>query len=163
MGGLVLALLRPPPPRDPLGEEIETPEWETPPVDPVAFTTDVWAATERLIGDLVSPARLSKLLTAAEQALDFNVADLVRLRALIATTPDLDAVRPGASPVTAAAGDGTTFRSRWFVGSDLLVGTLSADETTYKVAGNTAQNLADGSLVDSISSDVAPTAGSRDT
>jgi hypothetical protein len=55
----------------------------------------------------------------------------VRLRTLVATAPDLDAVRPGAPDVLAAAGDGQTFRSPSFAGDDLLVGSLRADEAGY--------------------------------
>ena len=77
------------------------------------------------------PVRLSVLLATAEHRHGFNAADLVRLRTLVATAPDLDAVRPAAPPVMAAAGDGQTFHSNTFTGDDLLIGTLTADDAGY--------------------------------
>ena len=131
-GHLILSLLRPPPLRDPSGQEIENPEWEAPPVDAYAFANETWGAAESVLEGLDAPIRLSKLLATAEASYGFDVADLIRLRALVATAPDLDAVRPGSSGVLAAAGDETLFRSRWFAGSDVLVGTLSPNDGVYR-------------------------------
>ncbi len=131
LGTFVQALLRPPQVRDGLGQELDDPEWEEAPVDPVAFTAELWGITDEILRDLDSPMRLSALLTTAEQRHGFDAADLVRLRALIATAPDLDAVRPGGGPVLAAAGDGRTFDAGSFSGDDLVVGALSADEAGY--------------------------------
>lgn len=133
-GPFVVALLRPPPPRDLLGDEVAEPEWDEPPVDPFAFTPDAWTATDGVLGELDPPKRLSTVLAAAQRNHGFDAADLIRLRALVATAPDLEAVRPGAASVLAAADDGQTFRSSTFVGSDLLVGMLTADEARYAAA-----------------------------
>lgn len=128
---LVQALLRPPQTREELGPELDEPEWEAPPDDPIAFTAELWAVADEILGDLDPPPRLSALLEAAEQRHGFDAADLVRLRTLVATAPDLDAVRPGAPAVLAAAGDGQTFQSKSFAGDDLVVGALTADEAGY--------------------------------
>jgi hypothetical protein len=130
-GTFIQALLRPPQTREELGPELDEPEWEAPPEDPVVFTAEVWALADEILGDLDPPSRLSALLAAAEQRYGFDAADLVRLRSLVAIAPDLDAVRPGAPPVLAAAGDGQTFQSATFSGDDLLVGALTADEAAY--------------------------------
>jgi len=130
-GTFMLALLRPPQTREQLGPELDEPEWEAPPEDPIAFTAELWALADKILGVLDPPPRLSALLAAAEQHHGFDAADLVRLRTLLATAPDLDAVRPRAPAVLAAAGDGRTFRSASFAGDDLLVGALSADEAGY--------------------------------
>jgi len=130
-GTFMQALLRPPQTREELGPELGDPEWESPREDPVAFTAELWALADKVLGDLDAPLRLSALLAAAEQRHGFDTADLVRLRALIATAPDLDAVRPGTPAVLAAAGDGQTFQSRSFAGDDLVVGALTADEVGY--------------------------------
>jgi hypothetical protein len=131
LGTFVQALLRPPQIRDGLGQELDDPEWEEPPIDPVAFTAELWGITDEILRDLDSPMRLSALLTTAQQRHGFDAADLVRLRALLATAPDLDAVRPGGLPVLAAAGDGQTFDGGSFSGDDLVVGALSADDAGY--------------------------------
>jgi hypothetical protein len=110
---------------------MDEPEWEVPPEDPIAFTAELWMMADEILGDLDPPVRLSELLAAAEQRHGFGTADLVRLRTLIATAPDLDAVRPGAQAVLAAAGDGKTFHSRSFAGDDLLVGSLTVDDADY--------------------------------
>jgi hypothetical protein len=110
---------------------LEEPEWEAPADDPVAFTAELWSFTDEVLADLDPPARLSTLLAAAQQRHGFDAADLVRLRTLVATAPDLDAVRPGAPPVLAAAGDGQRFESESFAGDDLVVGCLTADGTGY--------------------------------
>jgi hypothetical protein len=102
-----------------------------PPDDPIAFTVELWALADEIVGDLDPPRRLSALLAIAKQRHGFHAADLVRLRTLVATAPDLDAVRPGGSAVLAAAGDGQTFQSESFAGDDLLVGSLTADEAGY--------------------------------
>lgn len=117
--------------RDDLGPELDDPEWESPPDDPEAFTAELWAASDEVLANLDPPIRLSALLAAAEQHHSFDVADLVRLRTLVATAPDLAAVRPSAEPVLAAAGDGQSFQSVSFAGDDLIVGWLVADETAY--------------------------------
>ena len=131
LGTFLQALLRPPHMRDDLGPELDEPEWESPPDDPEAFTAELWAASDEVLANLDPPIRLSALLAAAEQHHSFDVADLVRLRTLVATAPDLAAVRPGAEPVLAAAGDGQSFQSVSFAGDDLIVGWLVADETAY--------------------------------
>jgi len=131
LGLLLQALLRSPLSREDLEPEVEEPEWEVPVVDPVEFSTEVWALADEVIGEPEAPVRLSALLTAAQQHHGFDVADLVRLRALVATSPDLDAVRPTSPPVLAAVGDGHAFQSGSFAGDDLVVGTLSADEAAY--------------------------------
>lgn len=131
LGTFLLALLRPPQTREDLGPELDEPEWKVPPDDPIAFTTELWGFADEILRDLDPPLRLSALLAAAEQRHGFDAADLVRLRTLVATAPDLDAVRPRASAVLAAAGDGQTFRSESFAGDDLLVGSLTADEASY--------------------------------
>lgn len=125
------ALLRPPQTREHLGAELDEPEWEIPPDDPGAFTAELWAAADEILANLDPPIRLSQLLAHAERNHGFDAADLVRLRTLLATAPDLAAVRPGAEPVLAAAGDGRSFQSASFAGDDLVVGTLTADETAY--------------------------------
>jgi hypothetical protein len=130
-GTFIQALLRPPQAREQLGAELDEPEWEAPPEDPIAFTAELWTLTDEIFGDLDPPPRLSALLAAAEQRHGFDAADLVRLRTLVATAPDLDAVRPRAPAVLAAAGDGRTFQSASFAGDDLLVGALTADEAGY--------------------------------
>ena len=130
-GLLVLALLRPPMPRDTFGGEVDDPEWDAQWVDPFAFSNDAWAAADAVLDQLEAPTRLSVLLEAAGNTHGFDVADLLRLRALVATAPDLEAVRPGAPPVLAAVGDGVPFTCRWFEGSDLLIGMLTADDVAY--------------------------------
>jgi hypothetical protein len=147
-GFFLVALLRPPLPRELFGDEVDEPEWETPLVDPFAFTLDLWTAADNVLGGVDPPARLSTLLAAAEQAHSFDAADLVRLRALVATAPDLEAVRPGASPVLASADDGRAFRSDSFIGSDLLVGTLTADEAGYTATVVAEPDRADGPPVE---------------
>lgn len=127
----LVALLRPRPPRDMLGDEVGEPEWAEPPVDPFAFSSEAWAAADEALVELDPPIRLSALLSAAERDAGTDAADLVRLRALVATAPDLEGVRPGAAPVLAAGRDGRTFRSEAYVGDDLLVGLLAADEAGY--------------------------------
>jgi len=131
LGTFLQALLRPPQTREDLGLEMDEPEWEAPADDPVAFTAELWALADEILGDLDPPVRLSALLAAAAQHHGFDAADLVRLRTLVATAPDLDAVRPGAPAVLAAAGDGQTFQSESFAGDDLVVGVLTADEAGY--------------------------------
>jgi hypothetical protein len=74
---------------------------------------------------------LSALLAAAEQRHGFDAADLVPVRTLVATAPDLNAVRPRAPAVLAAAGDRQTFQSASFAEDDFVVGTLTADEAGY--------------------------------
>ena len=125
------ALLRPPQVREELGAELEEFEWEVATDDPTAFTAEVWALADEVLRDLDPPMRLSALLEAAQQRHGFDAADLVRLRSLVATAPDLDGVRPGSTPVLAAAGDGQVFESELFAGDDLVVGTLTADEAGY--------------------------------
>jgi hypothetical protein len=127
LGSFLIALLRPPPPRDGLGDVIEEPEWEDAIVDPFAFTHDEWALSDQLLSLLDPPVRLADLLERAEAQHGHRVADLVRLRALVAVAPELDSVRQGARPVLAAAIDDQTFESRSFFGTNLLVGTLVAD------------------------------------
>ena len=131
LGTFLEALLRPPQVREDLGPELEEPEWEAPADDPVAFTAELWALADEILRDVDPPVRLSALLAAAQQRHGFDAADLVRLRSLVATAPDLDAVRPGSPPVLAAAGDGQVFQSESFAGDDLVVGTLTADEAGY--------------------------------
>jgi hypothetical protein len=131
VGTFIQTLLRPPQTREELGPELDELEWEAPPEDPVALTAELWALADEILGDLNPPPRLSTLLAAAEKRHGFDAADLVRLRTLVATAPDLDAVRPGAPAVLAAAGDGQTFQSASFVGDDLVVGALTADEAGY--------------------------------
>jgi len=130
-GTFVQALLRPPQLRDDLGAELGQPEWDTPTEDPLAFTTDVWTTVDGILENLDPPVRLSALLATAQERHGFDAADLVRLRTLVATAPDLDAVRPGAPPVLAAAGDDQRFRSDTFTGDDLVVGMLTSDEAGY--------------------------------
>jgi hypothetical protein len=130
-GTFILALLRPPQAREQLGPELDEPEWEVPPEDPITFTSELWMLADEILGNLDPPSRLSALLAAAEQRYGFDAADLVRLRTLVATAPDLDAVRPRVPAVLAAAGDGRTFQSTSFAGDDLLVGALTADEAGY--------------------------------
>jgi hypothetical protein len=110
---------------------LEEPEWELPSEDPTAFTAEVWALADEILRGLEPPMRLSALLEVAQQRHGFDAADLVRLRSLVATAPDLDAVRPGSPPVLAAAGDGQVFEAESFAGDDLVVGTLTADEAGY--------------------------------
>jgi hypothetical protein len=124
-GSLVLALLRPAHIREELGPELDDPEWELPLEDPIAFTSDVWTASDHLLADLEIPVRLSTLLATAQKHHGFDAADLVRLRTLLATAPDLDAIRPTEAAVLAAVGDGQQFESATFAGDDLLVGTLT--------------------------------------
>ena len=129
-GSMIVALLRPAQPRDEFGPEVENPEWEAPPEDPIAFTQEVWTASDHLLANLDPPVRLSALLESAEQNHGFDAADLVRLRTLLATAPDLDAIRPTEAAVLASAGDGQKFRSTAFVGDDLVVGTLTGSVTS---------------------------------
>jgi hypothetical protein len=131
LGTFLQALLRPPQIREDLGPELDELEWEPPPDDPLAFTAELWAIADEILGEPEPPVRLSALLAAAEQRHGFDAADLVRLRALVATAPDLNAVRPGAPSVMAAAGDGETFEYGSFAGDDLIVGTLAADQAGY--------------------------------
>lgn len=131
LGLLLHGLLRPPQLREDLGPELATPEWEMAPDDPTAFSAESWTLAEEVLEKLDPPVRLSTLLAAAEQLHGFDVADLVRLRTLVATAPDLDAVRPGEPSVLAAAADGRTFRSPSFTGDDLVVGALETDEAGY--------------------------------
>lgn len=138
VGPFLISLLRPRPPRDTLGDEIEDQEWDEPPVDPFAFSGETWSAADDALVDLDPPVRLSTLLGVTEGAAGVHAADLVRLRALVATAPDLDGVRPGAEPVVAAARDGRSFRSGSFAGDDLLVGLLAADETGYAATVTTS-------------------------
>lgn len=133
-GAFVQALLRPPQTREELGPELDEPDWEVPLEDPIAFTAELWASADEILRDLDPPPRLSALLAAAEQRHGFDTADLVRLQTLVATAPDIDAVRPGASAVLAAASDGQTFQSTSFAGDDLVVGALTADEAEYAKA-----------------------------
>jgi hypothetical protein len=132
LGLFLLALVRPPVSRETLGEELVDHEWAEPPVDPFAFTPDAWAAADTVLATCDPPVRLSTLLVETEETHGFDVADLVRLQALLATSPDLEAVRPRAPAVLAAASDDETFRSASFVGTDLLVGTLTANEDSYR-------------------------------
>lgn len=131
LGPFVIALLRPPPPRDLLGDAIGEPEWDEPPVDAFAFAPEAWSAADTALAELDPPARLTALLVESERSHGREAADLVRLRALVSTAPDLESVRPGSAPVLAAAGDGRTFRSAAFAGDDLLVGVLATDEAGY--------------------------------
>jgi len=130
-GTFIHALLRPPLTREELGPELDEPEWEAPAEDPIAFTAELWTLADEILGELDPPSRLSALLAAAEERHGFDAADLVRLRTLVATAPDLDAVRPRAPAVLAAASDGRMFQSASFTGDDLLVGALTADEADY--------------------------------
>lgn len=131
LGTFIQSMLRPRQARDDFGPELDEPQWEAPPEDPVAFTAELWSAADEMLGELDPPVRLSTLLAAAEQRHGFDAADLIRLRTLVATAPDLDAVRPGAPAVLAAAGDTRSFGSASFAGDDLLVGNLTADERSY--------------------------------
>jgi hypothetical protein len=130
-GTFLVALLRPHQVREDLGPELDEPEWEGPAHDPLSFTAEIWALADEILGELDPPVRLSALLDAAEQRHGFDAADLVRLRTLVATAPDLDAVRPGAPAVIAAAADGRSFHSESFTGDDLVVGSLTADDARY--------------------------------
>ena len=131
LGSFIEALLRPPQVRDELGPEVDDPEWELPTEDPYAFSTEHWALADEILGDLDPPVRLSTLLAAAEEQHGFDAADLIRLRTLVATAPDIQAVRPDMPPVLAAAADGEVFESSSFAGADLLVGGLTTDEELY--------------------------------
>jgi hypothetical protein len=131
LGLFLQALLRPPQAREDLGSELEQPEWDARTHDPLAFSSETWSVTDQILGALEVPARLSALLAAARQQHDFDTADLIRLRSLLATAPDLDAVRPGSEHVLAAGGDGQQFDSDSFSGDDLIVGTLAPDESGY--------------------------------
>jgi hypothetical protein len=139
IGSFLQALLRPPQAREDLGPQLDDPEWEAPPDDPIAFTAEAWAQADDLLAELEPPQRLSALLAVAERRHGSDAADLVRLRALVATGPDLEAVRPGAPPVLAAAGDGRAFQSTSFAGDDLVVGSLTADEAGYAAAIRSSQ------------------------
>jgi hypothetical protein len=130
LGSFIMGLLRPPPPRELLGGEIAEPEWAETPVDEFSFPKETWDTTDAVL-DLTEPVRLSSLLALAEAAGGFDAADLVRLRALAATSPDLDAVRPSSTRVLAAGHDGRKFRSGSFLGDDLLVGTIEADPAGF--------------------------------
>lgn len=125
LGTFLLQLLRPPQPRDAFGDPVEEVEWEEPVVDPQAFTAEAWTAADGVIDALEVPERLDMLLARTEEAHGFDVADLLRLRAMAATAPDLDSVRPGAAPVLAAAADGAAFESASFRGANLLCGLLT--------------------------------------
>lgn len=131
IGQFLVALLRPRPPRDMLGDEVGEPEWAEPPIDPFAFSSEAWAAADEALAELDPPVRLSTLLSAAECDGGIETADLVRLRALVATAPDLEGVRPGVAPVLAASRDGRMFDGTTYAGDDLLVGLLAADEAGY--------------------------------
>ncbi len=135
-GTFLLALLRPAQTREDLGPELDEPEWDAPPNDPIAFTSELWTLADELLTQVDPPVRLSVLLATAEERHGFDAADLVRLRTLVATAPDLDAVRPAEAAVLAAAGDGQKFQSKTFAGDDLVVGTLNGDD------GSTAGVLA---------------------
>jgi hypothetical protein len=80
--------------REQLGPELDEPDWEAPPEDPIAFTAELWTLADEILGELDPPPMLSVLLAAAEQRHGFDAADLVRLRTLVAAAPNLDAVRP---------------------------------------------------------------------
>jgi hypothetical protein len=129
LGVFLQSLLRPPQPRDQLGEAIDLPEWEEPPADPFAFSFEAWAATDGILDELDPPRRLSDLLAGTEAAHGFEAADLLRLQAVFATAPELETGRPESAPVLAAGNDGKTFASASFHGADLLVGTLRIQET----------------------------------
>jgi hypothetical protein len=131
LGAFILALLRPPPPREAFGDTVEDPEWEEAVADPSAFSPELWTTTDRVLEEVEPPARLSTLLPAVHDENGFDAADLLRLRVLVATAPDLGAIRPDAPPVLAAANDGRQFRSEAFAGADLLVGSLRADADGY--------------------------------
>ena len=131
LGAFILSLLRPAQEREEYGPPVEEPDWQEPAEDPRAFTADEWAAADELLGALHVPVRISALLSLAEERSGFDAADLVRLRALLATAPDIQSVRPGLPPVLAAAADGRHFCSTSFTGDDLVVGALTADEAAY--------------------------------
>ncbi len=131
IGQFVVGLLRPPPPRDLLGDKVDEPDWAEPTVDEYAFSSEAWTAADETLLDLDPPIRLSVLLENAERDVGMETADLVRLRALIATAPDLMEVRPGAAPVLAAGCDGRKFDGTSYAGDNLLVGLLAADEAGY--------------------------------
>jgi hypothetical protein len=131
IGQFLVALLRPRPPRDLMGDEVGEPDWAEPTIDEFAFSSDAWAAADEALVDLDPPVRLSALLANAGRDDGAETADLVRLRALIATAPDLEAVRPGVAPVLAAGRDGHMFDGTSYAGDDLLVGLLAADDAGY--------------------------------
>lgn len=143
LGALLYALLRPPPPRDLEGEPVEEPEWAEPTVDPLAFDSDAWAATDVLVDALEVPARLSRLLASALHAGGSEAADLLRLRALVATSPDLDAVRARTRHVLAAAADGRRFAGAGFAGDDLLVGRLEPLTVPVRGEASSPEPVAD--------------------
>lgn len=143
IGAFVQALLKPPQTREELGATLDEVEWEAPPDDALAFKQEAWNVTDAVLMDVDPPARLSALLADVESRHGFDAADLLRLRTLAATAPDLDAVRPGARPVLAAAGDGLKFGSDSFAGDDLIVGELTADESGYRATILSASDLDD--------------------
>lgn len=130
LGSFIAALLRKPPPREVLGDELEEVEWAEPAADPLAFDQEAWAAAEAAMA-FEGNEHLSVLLDRAFAAGGRDAADLVRLRALLATAPDLDAVRPGTVGVLAAGRDGRAFAAAGFTGDDLLVGHLEADPAGF--------------------------------
>ena len=130
LGSFMASLLRKPPPRESLGDEIDEPDWEEPLVDELTFAPETWVAADTVLA-FAGNARVSELVERALATGGPEVADLVRLRAMLATAPDLDAVRPGAAPVMAAARDGTIFSAAGFAGDDLLVGHVEADAASF--------------------------------
>ncbi|HJU24279.1 MAG TPA: hypothetical protein VJ891_17380 [Casimicrobiaceae bacterium] len=139
-GAFLVALLRPPPARDGLGDAVEEPEWEDAIIDPFAFTPEEWALADEML-TLDAPVRLADLLEQAATEHGRRVADLVRLRAIVAVAPDLEAVRPNARPVLAAVIDEQTFDRQSFAGTNLLLGTLVAHADAPRAAGSNTTGL----------------------
>ncbi|MBI2773068.1 MAG: hypothetical protein HYX56_01050 [Chloroflexi bacterium] len=114
--------------REELGEPVTDPAWEEPAPDPLEFDEHTRGSVGELLDALTTPQRLSRLLvTALERG--FNTADLLRLRALVATAPEILATDPE-QRLLIAAPIAASFRLDGFAGDDLLVGlaTVLADE-----------------------------------
>jgi hypothetical protein len=97
--------------------------------DPRRYPGEAWQATTEALDAVTVPTRLSELLTPLRAAGEDGLvaADLLSLRTLKATDPDLEELRRHTSRILAAADDGETLTDDDLAGADLLVGWLEPD------------------------------------
>ncbi len=111
-----------------LGEELPDDELDSED-DPRRYPETAWQATTEALDGLTVPTRLSALRTRlrVDGEAGAVAADLLSLRALQATDPDLQGLRRRARRIVAAADDGEPLADDDVEGADLLVGWLEPD------------------------------------
>lgn len=128
MGRALEILLADPKTVEGLGEELPDDELSSE-ADPRRYPEEAWQATTQALDALAAPTRLSELVAHLRAAGDDGrvAADLLNLRTLKATDPDLEELRRHSRRVLAAADDGEALVDDDTEGADLLIGWLEPD------------------------------------